>query len=251
LNKIRAIAATALLCTLADPAPAQEALLFTRYAVDVKGVTIMKLQFTTRISGSAYATEISAKTTGMANWFSDYKIEMTTQGILRSGKFVPASFSRERNKNGKQKEATTDWSSGAPAITEENGDDGFAAMAGVVNASTLDPLSLLLSLSFGNGESPCKGNQRVFDGRDVYDVSLTGSKNEDEGRISCRVTLHYVAGKEVEDAKPNAAKPDVYGILLKPVEVTTLGRTIWMPERITGRASGQNFVASSTDLQIE
>jgi hypothetical protein len=55
----------------------------------------------------------------------------------------------------------------------------------------------------------------------------------------------------VEDAKPEAAKPDVYGIVLMPVEAAALGRTIWVPERITGRASGQSFVANSTDLQIE
>jgi hypothetical protein len=230
---------------------AKDAEVRIRYDVDVKGVTIMKLRFTTQIRGDAYATAISAKTTGMANWFSDYKIEMGAQGTLNSGNFTPASFSRERKKNGKKKEATTIWSSGAPLINEENGDDHFAAMAQVVNASTVDPLSLLLGLSFSSSDSPCKGGRRVFDGRDVYDVTLTGGKNEDEGRISCRITLNYVAGKEVADAKPDAAKPDSYGVILKPVKAAALGRTIWVPEKISGKASGQTFVAKSKDLEIQ
>ncbi len=253
IGKFSAIAALCLCLAapLAGSALAEDAEVSVRYDVDVKGVTIMKLRFTTQIRGNAYATEITAKTTGMANWFSDYKIEMGAQGTLSSGRFTPASFSRERKKNGKKKEATTDWSSGAPLITEENGDDEFAAMAQVVNASTVDPLSLLLGLSFDSNDSPCRGGRRVFDGRDVYDVVLAGGNNEDEGRISCRITLNYVAGKEVADAKPDAAKPDIYGVLLKPVNAATLGRTIWVPEKISGRASGQNFVATSTDLDIQ
>jgi hypothetical protein len=230
---------------------AEDARVSVRYEVEVKGVTIMKLRFTTQIRGNAYATEITAKTTGMANWFSDYKIEMGAQGTLNSSSFTPASFSRERKKNGKKKETTTDWSGGAPLITEENGDDDYAAMAQVVNGSTVDPLSLLLSLSFNSNDSPCKGGRRVFDGRDVYDVTLSDGKKEDDGRVSCRITLNYVAGKEVANAKPEAAKPDSYGVLLKPVNAAALGRIIWLPEQISGRASGQNFLAKSKALEIQ
>jgi hypothetical protein len=256
INGLRKFSVMAALCLcfsalMTDAALAEDAQVFVRYNVDVKGVTIMKLRFITQISGNAYATHVLGKTTGMVNWFSDYKIEMGTKGTLNRGKFTPASFSRERNKNGKKKEATTDWSSGAPLITEENGDDEFAAMAQVVNGSTVDPLSLLLGLSFSSNDNPCGGGRRVFDGRDVYDVTLTDGKKEDEGRVSCRITLNYVAGKEVANAKPDAAKPDSYGIVLMPVKAAALGRTIWVPERISGRASGQDFVAKSKDLEIK
>jgi hypothetical protein len=230
---------------------AEDAQVSVRYDVEVKGVTIMKLRFTTQIRGNAYATEITAKTTGMANWFSDYKVEMGTQGTHNSGEFTPASFNRERKKNGKKKEATTNWSGGAPLITQENGDDDFAAMAQVVNGSTVDPLSLLLGVTFGSIDSPCKGGRRVFDGRDVYDVTLSHEEKEDEGRVSCRITLNYVAGKEVANAKPDAAKPDSYGVVLKPVKAAALGRIIWVPEKISGKASGQNFLAKSKELEIQ
>jgi hypothetical protein len=69
-----------------DATLAEDAQVSVRYEVEVKGVTIMKLRFTTQIRGNAYVTEISAKTTGMANWFSDYKVEMgapTTAGSSR------------------------------------------------------------------------------------------------------------------------------------------------------------------------
>ena len=236
---------------MATPAQAENANINVRYGVDVKGMTIMKLKFSARLDGDAYATEISGKTTGMANWFSDYRVEMGTQGVVRNGEFLPENFSRERRKNGKKREATTTWVSGAPQISEENGGDAFQAMAGVVDASTLDPLSMLVGLSLRGGKGPCQGNRRVFDGRDVYDVVISGGQNEDEGRISCQIKLNYVAGKEVEDAKPDAAKPDVYGVVLRPVEAASLGRVIWLPERISGRASGQNFVAKSKDLDIQ
>lgn len=240
-----------LVLACAPGAQAQQAEISTRYIVEVKGVDVMKVNHTIQINGSTYSSAISAKTTGMAKWFSEYKISMGSEGAWSKSKFQPASFNRERKKKGKWRGSTTAWSGGAPAITEDNGGESHAAIADAVNGSTLDPLTLLLKQSLNGSDAPCKGKHRVFDGRDVFDTVLSGKPGSEAGTYDCRATLNYVAGREVDEAKPNPPKSYSYDITLKAVEVPSLGRALWLPEVITGEASGSSFVARATERSVQ
>jgi hypothetical protein len=251
-RKISTLAASCLLLAalLAGGALAEAAEVRIRYEVDVKGVTIMKVRFTAKLEGTSYTSDMSAKTTGFANWLSDYKMAMGSTGSVSTSSFAPISFTRERKKKGKWKGAKTEWQQGSPRIDAEGGGEDFASMAKAVDQATLDPLTLLLRQAFNADGSPCNGTHRVYDGRDVFDVNMSGAGPK-EGKIDCHIQLIYVAGREVEKAKPDAAKPDEYDITLKEMDVASLGRSIWIPHRIKGAASGQTFVAKATDVEVK
>lgn len=221
-----------------------------RYEVNVKGVTVMKVNYSVNIVGASYKSNVQAKTTGLVNWISDYKMSMGSSGSLEASDFQPASFTRERKKKGKWKGAKTEWLGGAPKIDEEGAGEDFANMAQAVNSATLDPLTLLLRQSFIAGDSPCKGEHRVYDGRDVYDVTLNGGSGASD-KLDCRVRMSYVAGREVELAKPKQARPDTYDLTMRAVDSAKLGRKIWIADKITGVASGQEFVAEATELSVQ
>lgn len=222
-----------------------------RYEVNVRGVTVMKVNYSVNIEGTSYKSSVQAKTTGFADWFTDYKMSMGSAGSLAASEFQPASFTRERKKKGKWKGAKTEWLGGSPKIDEEAGGEDFADMAQAVNGATLDPLSLLLRQSFIAGDSPCQGEHRVYDGRDVYDVALSAGDGAADGKLACRVRMSYVAGREVEIAKPKQAKPDNYDLTMRAVASAKLGRKIWIADKITGVASGQEFVAQATELSVQ
>jgi hypothetical protein len=222
-----------------------------RYGVDIKGVTVMKVNYLLQIEDGIYKSDIQAKTTGFANWLSDYKMAMGSSGALKESGVVPANFTRERKKKGKWKGATTNWRKGAPLIDEESGGEDYASMADAVDGVTLDPLTLLLRQSLGAGAgAPCEGRHRVYDGRDVYDVTFSGDSGVNRDTVSCHIRLSYVAGREVERSKPQPAKPDDYDLTLRRVNAERLGRAIWLPEEITGRASGQRFVARAIEMSV-
>jgi hypothetical protein len=248
-----AIYALAALATLlfAQSAMAEQAQISTRYAVEVGGVDVMKITHSIVLSGSSYNTAISAKTTGVANWFSDYKISMNSEGSLSAKKLQPASFNRERKKKGKWRGTTVAWTAGKPDITEDMAGDSLASMAGAVNGLTLDPLSLLVKQSLSGEDNPCKGEHRVFDGRDIFDAALSGKPGEEADTIECRVRLNYVAGREVEEAKPDAPKSYTYRFVMRQVEVQSLGRTVWLPDAISGETSGKAFVARVKERAIQ
>lgn len=255
INGYRKIFAYAALCLcfavpMTGTAFAKDAEVRIRYEVDIKGVTIMKVSFTAKLVGTSYTSDINVKTTGFANWLSDYKMAMGSSGSVSKSSFAPVSFTRERKKNGKWKGAKTEWLQGLPRINEEGGGEDFASMAKAVDQATLDPLTLLLRQAFNVDGSPCKGTHRVYDGRDVFDVNMSGAGPK-EGKIDCHIRLNYVAGREVEKAKPDAAKPDEYDITLKEMDSAPLGRKIWIPHRIKGAASGQTFVAKATDVDVK
>jgi hypothetical protein len=255
INGFRKFSAIAALClcfsaSTMSIALAKDAEVRIRYEVDVKGVTIMKVSFTAKLAGANYTSDISAKTTGFANWLADYKMAMGSAGSVSKSSFAPVSFTRERKKNGKWKGAKTEWQQGSPRINEEGGGEDFASMAKAVDQATLDPLTLLLRQAFNADGFPCTGTHRVYDGRDVFDVNMSGA-GPSEGKIDCHIQLNYVAGREVEKAKPDAAKPDEYDITLKEMDAASLGRRIWIPHRIKGAASGQTFVAKATDVDVK
>ena len=255
INGFRKISTIAALCLcFAGPMTgatlAKDAEVRIRYEVDVKGVTIMKISFTTKLEGTSYTSDITVKTTGFANWLSDYKMAMGSSGSVSKSSFAPVSFTRERKKNGKWKGAKTEWQQGSPQIDADGGGEDFASMAQAVDQATLDPLTLLLRQAFNADGSPCNGTHRVYDGRDVFDVNMSGA-GPAEGKIDCHIQLNYVAGREVEKAKPDAAKPDEYDITLKEMDAAPLGRKIWIPHSITGAASGQIFVAKATDVDVK
>jgi hypothetical protein len=232
-----------------SPAYAGEGAIRASYDVAVKGVNIMKLRYSADLTDTGYAASLNVKTTGMAKWLSEYKIELESEGAKSKGKFSPANFARERKKNNKKSENRFIWKAGAPQI-DDNDVAGPERVQDVLSQGTTDPLAMLLNIGFSEAENPCKGKLRVFDGRDVMDATFSGAAGEEQGTIKCKLSVKTIAGKSYESAEDKNTLIDVYGIVLKPMAAPFVGRNIHMPITITGTASGQSFEASLENIEI-
>jgi hypothetical protein len=242
--------ATFILATsLGGTAWAGEGTISASYDVAVKGVNVMKLRYAANLTENGYSANLSAKTKGMANWLSDYRIEYSSQGLYgKTSVFQPKSFTRERKKNGKKSEAVFVWKSGAPSIDESEVSGAERASAAVSTGST-DPLALLLTIGFNGTENPCKGKHRVFDGRDVMDIAFSRTGGASDS-VSCKLTAKTIAGRSYEKADDKSALIDIYTVVFKETAVPFLNRKIKVPVEITGRASGQDFVATVDNMDI-
>jgi hypothetical protein len=237
--------ATFILATcLGSAAWAGEGTISISYDVAVKGVNVMKLNYAANLSDSSYSASLSAKTKGMANWLSDYKIDYSSAGGYgKKSVFQPSSFSRTRKKNGKKSGDAFSWEGGAPIL--DNADiRGIERAKAAVDGGSTDPLALLLTVGFQASSTPCKGKHRVFDGRDVMDVTLSGAES------SCKLTAKTIAGKTYENAEDKNGLVDVYTVTFKDTAVPFLKRKIKVPAEISGTASGQNFIATMNGIDI-
>jgi Protein of unknown function (DUF3108) len=238
-----------LLSLLSAPATfAADGTISASFDVEVKGVRVMKLRYAAQLTDKAYTANLVAKTTGMAKWFSEYKIEYSSQGTISKGKYITTNFTREKKKNGKKSGTGVPWSNGVPQIDADDVDGGARVQKTVANGAT-DPMALLLNLGFSQSENPCAGKHIVFDGRDVMDTSLAG-KSVGEGTVTCKIAARTVAGRTYERANDKSNILDVYTVTFKQIDAPFLGRSIYMPLQITGQASGQEFVATAGDVEV-
>lgn len=237
-----------LLCALTAPAAwAADGSISASYEVEVKGVTVMKLRYSAQISGNSYAANLVAKTTGMAKWISEYKIEYSSEGTVAKGKYQPTTFARERKKNGKKSGTGFVWKNGVPQVTAESV-DGAVLVQKTVAKGAIDPMALLLNLGLAPSGNPCSGKYVVFDGRDVMDTTMSGKPAADA--VTCRISAKTVAGRSFEKAEDKSGIVDVYAVTFREVDAPFLGRSIYLPSQISGQASGQDFVANVDDVEI-
>ncbi len=239
-----------LLSVLIAPAAwAAEGSITANYDVEVKGVRVMKLRYAAQLRGVAYTAKLAAKTTGMAKWFSEYKIEYSSEGVVSKGRYLPSTFTRERKKNGKKSGTGVPWKNGVPQISADDVDGAAHVQKSVANGAT-DPMALLLNLGLGQLENPCVGRHVVFDGRDVMDTALSGKPSGD-GTVTCRMSAKTIAGRSYEKADDKSSLVDVYTVSFRQVDAPFLGRSIYMPWQITGQASGQAFIATVGDIEVK
>jgi hypothetical protein len=104
-------------------------------------------------------------------------------------------------------------------------------------------------------ENPCNASQRVFDGRDVFELTFsdagTGKLGGDaayRGDVqNCQVRWHAIAGRSAEKGEPD----EVYGVSFAPLGTLPSGQTLWFPVSLTGTIKGLDFEAYVTKLGVD
>lgn len=214
------------------------------YDVSLGGSRIMKANYSAQLDEKSYAANLSAKTVGVSKVFSKIRLNLSASGRFTQGGLLPVQYGYFRKKNDKTKERFLQFHGDGSLKTDGAGYE--QPILAAVKKSVMDPLSMLLKISRSN--KPCSGKHRSFDGRDVFDVSLS-TVSSDNGRLVCKLIYQPIAGGDVDDGE---TQPVIYSVTLAPtntaqkyVTLSVSGSTKGVPFSVDARSVSVNGAALS------
>ena len=247
------------LLALAAPAAAAETLrgISASYNVDVGSMTMMAVRFASSFSSGAVRSEAVIKSKGISAVFSEYSARAEAESRLGGEAIEPALFELSRERDGRTKKTMVQWDDGGAITIEPPAHRKPEKRARIENALTpgvSDPVTAILRVGTA-GENPCAATQRVFDGRDVFDLILSDagpgvSKNGSayQGPVrNCRVRWHAVAGRSAEKNEPDG----VYDASFAPIGTLESGQTMWFPVALKGTIKGLDFKVYVTKFRVD
>jgi hypothetical protein len=260
-------AVTVLLLAMAAPgamvkAGADTDALSLVYDIYVAGKSVYRISYDASLSAAAYKSAVDMAPTGVGKLFTDFRLNMSTQGGVTKGKLKPEDFTLKSSKNDEEKSVQMTWTAGR--LPEANrtfklSPPRAAAVEKALAPAIPDPLTAILRHSLENTGMPCDRTERVYNGLEVYDLTITllGKSELDAGKDSvyrgpafkCRVVLAPIAGYSDKKMRKYLKQPPTYAVWFAPVLAPELGKSILVPVAATGRAAGLNFtiaVSSAT-----
>jgi Protein of unknown function (DUF3108) len=202
------------------------------YDVSLAGSRIMKANYSAQLDDEKYAANLSAKTVGVSKVFSKIKLNLSASGRFTKNGLVPVQYGYFRKKNDKTKERNLQFNGDGSLKTDGAGYE--QPILAAVKKSIMD--------------KPCSGKHRSFDGRDVFDISLT-TVSADNGRLVCKLVYQPIAGGDVDDGE---TEPVTYSITLAPtntaqnyVAVSVSGSSKGVPFSVDARSVSVNGAALS------
>lgn len=241
--------ATATLAGLPALAMAQSAnTIELSYTVDMAGATVLKADYRVDIGDDSFAASLSGKTSGVTSVFSSYKMNLSATGKIAGSDFLPGLYENDRKKSGKKKKSTdVMWRPDGSVAISRSGEVEAppATVASTLNPSAADPLTAVLRMANSQGSKPCSGKYRVYDGKDVYDLTLAPRKGEGDG-IHCKLTWIPVAGNDFDEGD---TEPESYALKLSPVVLST-GRVMHVPMQLVGKSKGVTFTVSADTVSV-
>lgn len=214
------------------------------YDVSLGGTRIMKANYSAQFDDDSYAANLSAKTVGVSKVFSKIKLNLSASGRLTKNGLIPVQYGYFRKKNDKTKERNLQFNGDGSLKTDGAGYE--QPILAAVKKNIMDPLSMLLKIS--RSDKPCSGKHRSFDGRDVFDISLSTVDTEN-GRLVCKLVYQPVAGGDVDDGE---TQPVTYSLTLAPtntaqsyVTVSVSGSSKGVPFSVDARSVSVNGAALS------
>lgn len=221
------------------------------YQASTSGAPMMKAGLEATLDGETYSASFSAKTTGVTNMLSKYKIGMNVSGTMAGNKLKPVHFTKAIDKKKKDKSAdlTFEKDGTFTLVTQDGPAEESAEVMAAAKGKAIDPVSALLRFAVAQGASgakPCSGSLRTYDGRDVVDFSL--SLVEKSGAtFHCKLTYKSVAGRDVEN---NEGETVSYGLWLAPVSVPSSESPLYLPLRLTGTYTHLPVTVEATGVSV-
>jgi hypothetical protein len=225
------------LVLMAVPAQAADVISAT-YEISLGGTRVMKADYSATLGDGIYSAGLSAKTVGVSKLFSKIKLNMSANGSLSETGVKPVNYVYSRKKNDKRRERNLSFSPSGTLVTE--GADYDKSITAALNNKVMDPLSMLLKL--GRSAKPCAGKHRAFDGRDVFDLTLSGG-GKAGSTLTCKMVYTPVAGNDVDDGD---TEPKTYEITLAPYGDSGS----YMPVKLSGSTKGVGFEARATSVSV-
>ena len=239
-------------------------LLEMAYEVEVKGITVLDVKYSTVMSGAGFHSQASVKTRGIAAFFSDYVMKVETSGSMVDGQARPTQFTSVREKKDKTKKIELSWdNNGVVANDRKVGKDPDtqADVDGALTPDVTDMLTAILQLGTSQTGGPCQSTYRVFDGKEVFDLRFAFAgvgtfRADSEGSYhgpvyGCQMTYVPVAGRYATKFRDSKEQPPVYRVWLAPVGKDKSGGVLLLPVRASGKLDGYRFVAHAKYIKVD
>lgn len=247
LNHILAGSLAAAALAFSHPASAGDQIDLA-YVVEMAGATVMKARYHADIGADSFATSLSGKSSGMTSYFSEYKMNLSATGRVDGAQFIPGVFENDRKKTGKKKRSTDIVWQPDGTVTITRGSETEAPppkVAASLGNTASDPLTALLKMANSQKDKPCSGKFRVFDGKDVFDLSLAGRSGATSAH-DCVLTWLPIAGADFDEGETD---PESYGLRLAPLQLPA-GKVIHIPMQITGKSKGLKVTVSAAAVTL-
>ena len=234
----------------------------TSYEVNVRGITVLDIKYTSETSAAGYRSQASIETRGVAAIFSDYRMKMAASGALVDGRTSPAQYKSRSEKKDKTKALEVNWSQGAVSASETiKNPETKAEVDAAVSAGVTDPLTAIFRIGASPSGRPCQAVHRIFDGKEVFELrfSFKGEAMLDDSfpgayhgkAFECRATYVPVAGRYATKFRKRNEEPPTYSVWLAPIGEGVAGESRLIPVRATGRLDGMKFEAYASRVKID
>ena len=255
------------LLLMAAPAAAAKAgpnadALSLAYNVSVAGKSVYQVSYDASLSPVAYGTAIEIAPVGVGKLFTDFTLNMATQGGVTNGQLQPEDFTLKSSRRREVKSLQMTWTDSRLPETSRTFKLSNSRAAAIENAlapAIADPLTAIFRHSLDNAGKPCARRERVYNGSEVYDLRITllGKSILDarQGSIyhgpafKCRVVLVPIAGYSDKRMRRYLKRPPTYTVWFVAVPAPEWGKSILVPVAGSGRVADRNFaivLASAT-----
>ena len=224
---------------------AQAAGVTVSYNVDIGPMTVTVVKVAIDVSGEQAHAKARIKTVGLSRVLSEFGATAEAETRLGQSAPAPVSYKITRDQSDMRKVTTLSWAGGAvsydpPIKNAERKARLDEALAGDV----VDPVTAVLRMGMV-ATNPCPSAQKVFDGREVFELTLTdkgmGKADGDSawhGKVQrCSVRWEPIAGRSKDKGVPG----DSYDVSFAPVADLGDGRQLWLPVDMSGSLKGLGF----------
>jgi hypothetical protein len=223
------------------------------YNVDVGPMTVIVVKYRLGLSEEGLSSDAQIRSNGVSRMFSEYSAKAEAESLTSKGGIAPLSFKLVRANSDPKKHVTLQW--GAGGITyapQEKKAERRARIETALTDDVADPMTAVLRIGTA-GEDPCPSVQQVFDGRDVYELSLS---DKGAGKLDgesawrgpvrvCEVNWTPIAGRAAEKNEPRES----YEVSFAAVGDLPNGRTLWLPVALNGKLKGIRFDAYASRIK--
>jgi len=233
------------------------------YAIYVSGSRVYKINYTASLSSDHYQTSVSMGPKGLGKLFSDYKLDMTSSGVVADGRPQPTSFASDSEKDDEKKRVKVTWSSDdLPKADRSFGvpPERTADVEAVLEPRTPDPLTAVLHHALKSDQKPCTGSLRAYDGAEIYELAFKYVGQDEigathEGAFSghafkCEVVFVPVAGYSEKKKRKLLKQRPTYTVWFAAILSPTTSTKLLVPVRAIGNAGKRKFEIVASDAKI-
>lgn len=252
---MRTTIASAIVIALTAGAPRAEPVsaVSVSYNIDVGPLTVTEVSYELAREGEALRSQARIRSRGISRIFSEYSARAEAESRAEGSEIAPRRFTLLRQKDDRLKRTALEWT-GEHALAyspQEKKPERRARIDGALTAEVADPMTAVLRIGTA-GQEPCPSVQRIFDGRDVYELTLAdkgfGELKDGNGYRGlvkrCSVSWTPIAGRAAEKNEPR----DTYEAAFAPAGELPSGRTLWLPVVMSGKLKGLRFNAYATSF---
>ncbi|MFN3647385.1 MAG: DUF3108 domain-containing protein [Gemmobacter sp.] len=196
-----AIALTALALAAATPAPAQELRQNARFDLEIRGITVGRLDFAGVENGRSYAVSGTMQSTGLAGMLRKMRYDANVRGTMTARGFAPQRYEQTGGIGKKYTEEIVVWDGGLPRIERQEPprearatDADPAQQRGTVDTLT----ALYATLRDVAPGQECQSSVIMYDGRYRMQLQISAPRTE-AGGVSCAGEYIRLAGFTPEE----------------------------------------------------